>query len=354
MKKNYLILLLSFLIPFNSWSQNDDSEEDFEDFDISAYEEAGGPIKIFCNNKVAGQSPTQLISIAYDIQTANELTAGPVAGTEEDTAPFQSITGLRLISNFPVLSRNNILINFGLNYMQSDFNYSNDELYNNPLLRNLREHTLRSISSNFTIFKPLNEKKFLLAQLGAELNGDYSFSNFQSLQHTRFPVAIMYGWKNNDRTMFGIGASRTYLGGSLNYLPVIYYFKTFTEKWGFEALAPARAFLRYRFNSLSLMTLGYQVEGATYRLNNFPEYVSNENIADNIELRRAELRFRLSYDRSIKDFIWFSVQAGYRVNWIFNVDQGEFFRGFDDTGFYMENELTNPLYFQFSVSLVSP
>jgi hypothetical protein len=164
----------------------------------------------------------------------------------------------------------------------------------------------------------------------------------------------MYGWKNNDRTMFGIGASRTYLGGSLNYLPVVYYFKSFNQNWGLEVLAPARAFLRYRFNSLSLMTLGYQVEGATYRLNNFPGYLPNENLEDNIELRRSELRFRLSYDRSIKNFIWFSVQAGYRVNWLFNVDQGEFFRGFDDADFYMENELTNPLYFQFSVSLVSP
>lgn len=354
MRNFYAILLISLLLPLYGLPQNNDAEEDYEDFDISAYEEAGGPIKVFCNNKVNGQSPTQLIAIAYDLQTASELTAGAVAGVGSNDAPLQSITGFRLISNFPILSRNNILINFGLNYMQSNFNYIEDPIYENPLLQNLREHSLRSINTNFTIFKPLNEKNFLLAQIAAELNGDYSFSNFQSLQHTRFPIALMYGWKNNDRTMFGIGASRTYLGGSLNYLPVVYYFKSFNQNWGLEVLAPARAFLRYRFNSLSLMTLGYQVEGATYRLNNFPGYLPNENLEDNIELRRSELRFRLSYDRSIKNFIWFSVQAGYRVNWLFNVDQGEFFRGFDDADFYMENELTNPLYFQFSVSLVSP
>jgi len=354
MKKNYLVLFVLLLIPAFLFAQVDETEDEFEDFDISAYETAGGPVKVFCNNKVAGQSPTQLISIAYDVQLNNELTASAVAGRQENTAPINSITGFNIVSNFPILSRNNILINFGLNYMQSTFNYGEDPIYENPLLQNLREHTLRSINANFTIFKPLNAKNFLLAQVAAELNGDYSFSNFQSLQYTRFPIALMYGWKMNDRTMFGIGGSRTYLGGALNYLPVIYYYKTFSEKWGLEALAPARAFLRYRFNSQSLMTLGYQIQGATYRLNNFSTYALPEIAEDNIELRRSELRFRLSYDRSLKDFIWFSFQAGYRVNWLFNADQGEFFRGFDESDFYMENELTNPLFFQFSVSLVSP
>jgi hypothetical protein len=54
-------------------------------------------------------------------------------------------------------------------------------------------------------------------------------------------------------------------------------------------------------------------------------------------------------------FVWLSVQAGYRINYSFDVDEGDKFRFIgSNSPYYMYNQLTNPLYFQVSLNLVSP
>jgi hypothetical protein len=75
----------------------------------------------------------------------------------------------------------------------------------------------------------------------------------------------------------------------------------------------------------------------------------------NIELRRSEIRPRLDFQRSITDFVWFGVQAGYMINYSFNVDSDNFYRSFgSDRPFVMENSVTSAPYFQVSINLVSP
>jgi hypothetical protein len=341
-----------------SWSPLYAQEEDeFEEFDISMFEEAGESLTAFCTNKVLSQSPTSLISFGYDVQGPSTLTPQAIGNYYSDPRSISINQGFRFISNIPVVSKNNILINWGINYVQMGYFFENDQL-TNPLVDNLDRYSLKWFNTNVTLFKPLNERKFLLFQLSGELNGDYSFSNMPSLNQLRVPAAFIYGWKPDDRTMWGPGISRTYLGGSLNLLPVIYYYKTFkNENWGIEALFPARVQARYRWNSRSLMMFGYQVEGATYRLSNFNEIdgtLQALNPDDNVELRRSEIRLGLTFNKGLNDFIWVGIQGGYRINYLFNTDQGDFFRGFDDSGYFMENELTNTYYLQVSVSLVSP
>lgn len=148
-----------------------------------------------------------------------------------------------------------------------------------------------------------------------------------------------------------------------------YYYHTFkNEKWGIEALIPARAMIRYRFNSLSLISLGWKVSGASYRLNNFPEFSqdlaqSNTLItspellaAREVELRRSEIRVGLNYSRQISGFFWLSAEAGYRINYNYRLDQGgDKLRLFgNDDPYFIENQLQNPLYFSVGLSYVSP
>ena len=64
--------------------------------------------------------------------------------------------------------------------------------------------------------------------------------------------------------------------------------------------------------------------------------------------------------KQLTGFIWVSAQAGYRINWSFYADGlpndgQEFFRGFfGDQPYAMLNTLTNPLYANVSLNLVSP
>lgn len=352
MKRSLILFLSVCCIAFSVQAQ----EDEFDDFDISQFEEAGSTLKAFCTNKVLGQSPSPLLSFAYDFQGPSDITTGINEGFQEETGEVQYNSGFRFNGNFPIVSRNNILINLGVNYVQHGYSFTTEDMAS-PFLRSIQERSLKWFNTNLTIFKPLNEKRFILAQIGAELNGDYNFGDFQSLSTVRIPAALIYGFKPDDNLMWGPGVSRTYLGGSLNILPVVYYYQTFdNDKWGIEALFPARIQGRYRFNSRNVLLMGYQVEGATYRIGQFNDFpgAAALNVNDNIELRRSEIRAGLTYTRGLNDFIWVGVQGGYRLNYEFNLDEGEFFRGFDSEDYFIENELTNALYLQVSLSLVSP
>ncbi|MEM9896738.1 MAG: hypothetical protein AAF789_10245 [Bacteroidota bacterium] len=335
------------------------SQDDLEDFDPSMFEEAGEATKAFCTNKVLGQSPTPLISFAFDYQGPSTLGSGEFSSYEQQDVELGFSGGFRFVSNVPVLSRNNILINWGVSYVQLGYNLTNDNL-SSPLSENLRNHSLKWLNTNFTVFKPISDRYFVLLQLAGEINGDYQFANFPSLSQIRLPAAAIYGFKPSDNLMWGVGISNTYLGGARNLLPVIYYYHTFKNpKWGIEALFPARIQARYRWDSRSLLLFGYQVEGATYRLGNFNEYDfatndSQENRFEEVELRRSEIRLGFSYKRGLNDFVWLSADAGYRINYLFNVDEGEFYRGFNDEDFLMENTLSGTVYLQVGISLVSP
>ena len=110
-----------------------------------------------------------------------------------------------------------------------------------------------------------------------------------------------------------------------------------------------------------MLFAGYELEGQSYRL-----WRSNDQTGFNLrnedaEIRRGEIRLRAVYEFSLKDFIWMSIQAGYRINYRYDVDRlsdgKEVYRAFglaSDAPYVMVNQLTNPLYFNISLNLVSP
>lgn len=370
----YRLTCFLFLLSLALRAQNDTTASEEEEFDFSAFELAAAPSKSYCNNKVLGQSPTTLIGATYTFQGPHDFTAGnpidnPLNGTGNadlsETNNIQSTHEFAVIGNFPVISRNDLLVNFNLVYSEQHYNFTN-ETSNHPFTQSLQANPLRSASTLVTVFKPLNEKRFLLGQVGVALNGDFSYSNFdQSFSTLRYSAALLYGFKPNDRLMYAFGLARTYLGGSLNYVPVVYYYHTFrNEKWGTELLLPSRAYLRYRFNSTSLVGLGFNVLGNTYHLNNFAENpgatVPGNGMAysqaQDLELRRSEIRLGARYMRSLTGFFWLIAEAGYRINYSYDIDRGgDFIRFFgSDDPYYIENDLGNPLYFTIGFSYVSP
>lgn len=363
-----------FLLVFVAKAQTDTTSSDVDEFDFSEFELAAPPSKSYCNNKVLGQSPTVLLGVTYTFQGPHDFTAGnpidnPLDGTGNmdlsETNNIQNTHEFALAGNFPVISRNNILVNLNVVYSEQHYNFTN-ETSNHPFTQSLLNNPLRSANTLVTVFKPLSDKRFLLGQFGVAFSGDYRFSNLtQELNTLRYSAALLYGFKPNDRLMYAFGAARTYLGGALNYLPVIYYYHTFrNEKWGTEILLPSRAFLRYRFNSTSLAGVGFNVLGNTYHMNNLADNPGASvpgnplaySQAQDIELRRAEIRLGATYMRAISGFFWMTAEAGYRINWSYDVDRGGDFPRFfgSDEPYYIENEIGNPLYFTIGISYVSP
>jgi hypothetical protein len=142
--------------------------------------------------------------------------------------------------------------------------------------------------------------------------------------------------------MWGVGLARTYRLGGLIHVPVLLYNRTFNPKWGVEALFPAKVSLRRNFGTNSILQLGYELEGNAYFLGK----------ADGGYLRRGEIKPRITFDRQVTGFLWLSLQAGYRINYRFDVFDTQ--NPMANERPRLENHVLNPFYFNVSLNFVSP
>ncbi len=349
-----------------------ESTDSYDDIDWSLYDDLGfedESIKRYANAKIEGLSPAKLISFGYDFQspytiTPGDLTLGDgtiIAGGEAEALQVNSTAGIRAGFNLPVVSQTNLVWQMGANYWNTSYNYAEAPTSaDNPLHQTLSEHGLRTSGVNTTIYKPLDEEQFILFQGSADMSGTYG-SSLIPAQYLKYSAAVLWGKRPTEKKQWAVGVARTYRVGELNYIPVILYNKTSANnKWGTEALFPARVHVRRTINPRNMVFLGYELQGQSFRMyENLPGFDIRD---EDLEIRRGEIRVRAIYEFSLKNFIWMSVQAGYRINYRYDVDRlasgPDIYRAFgliDGTPAYAQmNGLTNPFYVNVSVNLVSP
>jgi hypothetical protein len=354
------LLLSLYFFTFSSLNAQIDTTKTIEEEDYSIYDDleyVDESAKRFASVKVTGKSPDKLISIGYDFQGNYEMDADAFGSFNSSSQGINATHGLRFSANVPVIAKNNIVIQAGLEYSNSKYDFVKSNELTHPLHQTLSDNGLNSIDASVTIYKPVNETSFFLTRLAGGMNGDYRLGEFQPMKYNRYSAALLWGKKPNERKQWALGISQTYRAGELNYLPIIMYNWTSTNrKWGVESLLPARGDVRYNFSPRSILFLGFDLEGFSYRIGNKNEL---EVPFNDLEIRRSELRFRFKYERQLIGFIWMSAAVGYRHNYSFNVDRVEngkdFYRGFfGDQKYVMANNLTNPLFFNLSINLVSP
>jgi Domain of unknown function (DUF6268) len=295
-------------------------------------------IKTYCTQKVAYLSPTKLISIGYETQLPFHLSS--VTSNKTSETHVNSFGGVRIGVNTPVVSRSNFILNLGLTFWNTSAKVEKPE--NANFFGGIR--ALNSTGINATVFKPFDDKHFMIVQANADLNGNYrNFGELNSKGLTYSGTAI-YGWKKNDNLMWGLGVTRTYRAGQLLHIPVILLNRTFNQKWGIETIFPAKFNLRRNLSPSSYLMLGYEIEGNTF-------FVANTGGAD-LYLRRGEMKPRVTFEKKLAGFIWLSAQAGWRYNWRFEGFATQ--NPVKNETLTIANTLGNPLYFNFSINLVSP
>ena len=361
---------ISFLASANAQTDTATTpQKNTEDEDFSMYDEVGfvdQSAKRYCSPKIEGLSPAKLISLGFDFQGPYKMTLDTFNNNINQGSPengnITATSGMRFACNIPVVSKTSLVWQLGANYWESGYNINSESITKpvlyaeNPMLKSLQNNGLRTMGVNTTLFKPLNDKNFLLFQGSADLSGDYDW-NLMPTKYLKYSAALIYGKRPSERKQWGVGLSRTYRAGELNYIPIIFFnYTDAANKWGSEVLFPARAHVRRTINSRNMIFAGYELEGQSYRLYRM-ESIRNQDL----EIRRAEISLRLVYEFSLKDFLWLSVQAGYRINYRYDVDRlnngEEIFRAFgllSKEPYIMKNTLTNPFYFNISLNLVSP
>ena len=346
-----------------------ESTDSYDDIDWSLYDDLGfedESIKRYANAKIEGLSPAKLISFGYDFQSPYSITAGDMTLVDGSTIAggealqVNSTAGIRAGFNLPVVSQTNLVWQMGANYWNTSYNYAEAPTSaDNPLHQTLSEHGLRTSGVNTTIYKPLDEEQFILFQGSADMSGTYG-SSLIPAQYLKYSAAVLWGKRPTEKKQWAVGVARTYRVGELNYIPVILYNKTSANnKWGTEALFPARVHVRRTINPRNMVFLGYELQGQSFRMyENLPGFDIRD---EDLEIRRGEIRVRAIYEFSLKNFIWMSVQAGYRINYRYDVDRlvsgPDIYRAFgllDSPDYAQLNALTNPFYVNVSVNLVSP
>jgi hypothetical protein len=344
------------------------SEEDYSQYDNLNFADEGA--KRFCSPKIEGLSPAKLISIGYDYQFGYTMKTDSLKRSYPVNSEFLpqeskvlSSQGIRIAANIPVISNTKLVWQLGANYWEQRYTFDNPDSLKNPLLVALNNKGLRTVGLSTTLFKPLNDKQFLLFQGSADYSGNYSIKNLMPLTYLKYSAALIWGKRTTEKKQWGIGVARTYRVGELNYIPVILFnYTDVANKWGSEILFPARAHVRRTINSRNMLFAGYELEGQSYRLwdNSLPGTAVDLG-RENLEIRRGEIRLRLVYEFSLKGFVWMSIQAGYRINYRFDVDRlisgKEIYRAFgfaSNVPYVMLNELSNPFYLNVSINLVSP
>jgi hypothetical protein len=363
--KHLALVILAFSFTNVIFSQDDSTYVDEEDYSMYDDVEDVGEIITYCSPKIFDLSPNRFISIGYDIvgngslKTTNEGKYTPTEDVVQNDESKLNYHGLRVNANIPVISTSKFVWQVGGGFNQA--NIATNAIENNGdhnLLLDELSAGLTSINLNTTLFKPLGEKNFLIVQLMAEQNGNYtllSSNKSPNIGNTKWSGTAVWGKRPHDRLQWGVGVSRTYRAGELNYIPVIMYnYTSKNRKWGTEILFPARAQYRRKINARNILLAGFELEGGSYRLYN------TGLTAQNLELRRSEIRVRLDYQKQLKGFIWMGIQAGVIVNYSYNIDDltatsnTDFYRGFfGDQTYTFRNSLSPMPYINLTFNLVS-
>lgn len=340
------LLLLAFCFTcLVAGAQVTDTSTVVDNTDYSSFGDVAG-VKRYATQKVLNQTPNRIVSIGYEYHGSFNMPNVPLYPTAlaPQTFNVNRLSGLRAQVNIPVVSTTKIIWQMGANYWQSEYAFEPNN-GNNPFITKLNDKGMHTAGINTTIFKPLNEKNFLIFQASADFNG--VFQNLKEVNNhaLTFSGAVIYGWKKSEKNMFGIGASRTYRAGQAIVVPIILWNKTFNDDWGMELLLPARGHLRYNFSTSNILQLGYELEGNQY-------WMRTPSPNGEVYIQRGELKPRLMWDKRLFGFVWLNVQGGLRYNWRYDI-MNQYDARKDDQLFF-RSKLTNPFFFNVSLNFVSP
>jgi hypothetical protein len=275
------------------------------------------PKKIYCNPIVLGAIPKKALSVQYEYQTRFATTytekyqLSPTAVKQN----INNVQNIRLGYYKTLIAKPKTFMTLDLGYWFSRFNINTR---NTPFERALDASNFHNISAATNIFKPLNQKNFLLINASVEVNGNGTSFKTIGAKNLLAGGAIIYGWKKGVTKMTGVGVLRAYRMGRVIHVPALLWNQNFNAKWGIESLLPARALVRYAANKKTFLLTGFDLEGTQY------SFGSSSPALNNSFFQRGEIKTRIGIDTEIRKNIRLTANAGLRImgrmNWADNYD----------------------------------
>lgn len=310
---------------------------------------------IYCNPRVDGMPPPTGISLSYErVMDYRIRTRSNVDYLKDGDGEVNYNRRIKFKFKVPIINKDYFKLTYGFHYSHEEFRFRDPENINYSLYKSLEDKSLKSLGSSFYFLFPRKNKTFYAVQVNLNLNGDYYRSDMDLTDFLKISAGPIWGKKPHKNLMYGFGFAYSYTFGDPSLTPLIAYYHTFNKRWGVEALLPLEAKLRFNINEGSIWYLGAETSGASYNIGlDDPALNGNKSV----ELRHSEIKLRFSLDQQIHDFLWVSLQAGYRYNLNFNIAESNYNRkatNFFEREYIAESQLENAFYFNVSLNIKPP
>lgn len=272
----------------------------------------------YCTPSVVGLPRPKAFIFQYELQPHYKITSTVQSGNFQNTeGEINRNRRLDFRLRFPIINKSSLTIAAGLKYSREEFRFDNYPT-GSKFYDNLENRDLKSVGAHLYVVKPTKSNKYFILRAGFEFNGDYPSDEANAGEFLKFSIAPLIGWKKNDNLSYAVGFSYGYAFGRPLIYPVFSYNKNFNCNWGIESLLPVSLKLRYTKNDKNYFYGGFELKGNSYRLDD-PDSLF---IGDRLHLFYSELRFTITYERELHDWLWFGIEAGARHNLSFNVTNG--------------------------------
>lgn len=245
---------------------------------------------------------------------------------------------------FPVYMKNKWLIGLGLIYRHEKFRFEESGQLNYPFFERLEDKGLRRTGLDVLFQRTYPKKRYLKGGLSIRLNGDtYRSENLH--RFLKVSLIATYSRQKSKRTQIGWGLAGGYdLGTPLVY-PLFVYQHYFNSHLQVDLNLPKKVSLIYGFSDKMFLSWTNEISGASYHID---DPILNDY--GNLELRKSEFRSKLTLEREIHDWLWFSVECGTLKYINFFLSEPNALR--DQS--IIELQPSVAYFFQFSVFMVPP
>ena len=269
-------------------------------------------IDSFCDPKVRNMVPSKGLVLSYEriykynVSSFSENTA---IGDGNANIDYNRLFLLKI--KVPYANKPWLKGALGFKFSKEKFYFLDKENLQYPLYKSLDSKPLRVIGGAVYLTKPFKGDNYFIMKLSANLSGDYENVQSGRAKYLKGSLIPLYGWKKNKDLSYGFGMAYSYTFGNPSIYPIIAFYRNFSPVFGVEAVLPQSLRFRYNINNKSILSALIKAHGNSYNIQLDDTVFSSMK---RLELRKAELRFGIDYEREIYDFLWFGVNSGYRMN----------------------------------------
>ncbi len=301
MKKYVCLLLVIFIFGLELFAQE---KVDSTNYDWNPSVVGGGPVR--------GLEVSYHSNSGFDVNSKSNL-----YGSGNGKIDYNRIFKTKI--RFPILIKEKLIVVGGFEYSDEEFHFKDNSENTYPLYQSLNDKNLKSIGGNIYLMTQLKKNRFFIFRFSAKFKGDYwkeHIGNVNKYTFLKMELSPIIGWKVNSKKSWGVGLAYSYTFGDPLLFPIFVYNHSFADKWGVEAFLPARIKLRYQASKLCFINAKAKLQGGSYSIH-FDEPELDD--FKTLELRRADVNFSLEIDKGITDWLWTTVECGFRTNLNFDV-----------------------------------